>query len=384
MRSVSGLGAAWVVFSGQALAADYCSLPPGSPLAPKTFQQIIAGLPTTAAPKSEFETTADYQARIAAAAQSERQVLLARPVDEQTFPAPLEYDADRGLLKVRTTAFDWGTANWSVERILGKPKLTTDGIFDVATVLHRTITPLGEYKGSNVYGASALIAKQSRRTDSVWVRAGDNPNDKIFKGDADQVVGVIPMAPNVAKLVKPSIRFALAVTPKPPFIVTGNGPGNAPSFDDPRDIPLSQDHFRILIADVDCGIVLDHENKVLGIFRANQPVARPKPAVATSLTITEVAPTASSDRKIWLELGRGSDVGALSREFGRLKSRDPDLFQGINGYAANTSDGTRLLIGPFHATTDAEAFAEALQGAGIDTSQWISSGSLRITRVGPP
>jgi hypothetical protein len=90
----------------------------------------------------------------------------------------------------------------------------------------------------------------------------------MFRGDAESVLGTIPMSPSEAMLTKPKIRFALALTPKIPFLVTGTGLGSSPTLDDPHQIPESQDFFRVLVADADCGIVLDGSNKVLAIYAA--------------------------------------------------------------------------------------------------------------------
>jgi len=90
----------------------------------------------------------------------------------------------------------------------------------------------------------------------------------MFRGDAGSVLGTIPMPPSAAQVAKSKMQFALALTPRPPFLVTGTGLGSAPTLDDPHQIPDSQDFFRVLIADVDCGIVLDGSSKVLAVYPA--------------------------------------------------------------------------------------------------------------------
>ncbi len=91
---------------------------------------------------------------------------------------------------------------------------------------------------------------------------------------------------------------------------------------------------------------------------------------------------ASSGQKIWLQLASGQNAEALPDQFRRLKSRNRDLFDGIHGWVAQSSDRARLVIGPFRGTSDAQIFAEDLQTAGIDAFSWTNSPSDQIVPLG--
>ncbi len=91
---------------------------------------------------------------------------------------------------------------------------------------------------------------------------------------------------------------------------------------------------------------------------------------------------ASAGRKVWLQLASGTNAQALPEQFRRLKSRNRDLFNGISGYVAQTSDRARLLIGPFRGPADAQIFAEDLQTVGIESFSWTNSESDQIVPVG--
>jgi hypothetical protein len=82
--------------------------------------------------------------------------------------------------------------------------------------------------------------------------------------------------------------------------------------------------------------------------------------------------------KIWLQLASGSNADALSGEFRRIKSRNRDLFDGIRGFVARSPDRSRLVIGPFRGSSDAEIFAEDLETVGIDAFKWSNSHADRI------
>jgi Flp pilus assembly protein TadD len=96
-------------------------------------------------------------------------------------------------------------------------------------------------------------------------------------------------------------------------------------------------------------------------------------------------PTAASSRpgRIWLQLASGSNPDALSPQFTRIKSKNRDLFDGIKGYVAKSSDRARLVIGPFRSSTDAETFAEDLETINVYAFKWTKSESDRIVPIGP-
>ena len=110
--------------------------------------------------------------------------------------------------------------------------------------------------------------------------------------------------------------------------------------------------------------------------------AQPQPvqiAYATPPRPATVQRTATvQERRIWLQLASGANADALSEQFKRLRSRNRDLFKGIDGYVARESDRARLLIGPFRGSSDADIFAEDLQTVGVDAFKWTNSASERI------
>jgi hypothetical protein len=116
------------------------------------------------------------------------------------------------------------------------------------------------------------------------------------------------------------------------------------------------------------------------------PQARAKPVqVAYSAppprpaTVQRTEP--AEEPKIWLQLASGRDEGALSEQFGKLKSRYEELFKGITGYVAETGDRARLVIGPFRGTSDARIFSDDLHTVGVDSFRWTNSASDRIVPV---
>jgi len=82
--------------------------------------------------------------------------------------------------------------------------------------------------------------------------------------------------------------------------------------------------------------------------------------------------------KVWLQLASASNSDGLAGRFQRLKAKDPGLFEGIKPYVARSGDGSRLVIGPFRGTSDAELFAEDLESIGVSPMKWTNSQADRI------
>lgn len=95
------------------------------------------------------------------------------------------------------------------------------------------------------------------------------------------------------------------------------------------------------------------------------------------------APPSSSvptvqERKIWLQLATGRNSGALEGEFRRIKSRNRDILDGIPGFLTTNGDRSRLLIGPFRGTSDADNLRADLQTVGINAFRYSNSPADRI------
>lgn len=254
------------VASGAA-SADQCNAFVGQKPDILSFDAIAKSLPKDLGPKGEYETTDQYEARLSAtSAKAADTLVMDRPVNRQTFPDPLRYDADGGVLLIRSSAFDWGTTNWSIRLILAGHRhlsATLDS-WNVATVISRPDRVTGSYEASNAFGMSKTVHKVTRSNDSIFIRAGTRDDHAMFSAGEDLVLGSVPMTPEVAKVAKSRIRFALVVKPKWPFLISGSDQLGAPTLSDPRKVT---ENYRIMFADVSCGLVLDG-GEVLAAFPA--------------------------------------------------------------------------------------------------------------------
>lgn len=82
--------------------------------------------------------------------------------------------------------------------------------------------------------------------------------------------------------------------------------------------------------------------------------------------------------KIWLQLASGPNIDELASKFRRIKSANPELFEGIKPYVARSAENNRLLVGPFRGPSDAAYFSEDLQEIGVSPVRFTNSESDRI------
>ncbi|MEA3082140.1 MAG: hypothetical protein QOD54_1808, partial [Sphingomonadales bacterium] len=112
------------------------------------------------------------------------------------------------------------------------------------------------------------------------------------------------------------------------------------------------------------------------------PMVRPTvqaPARPVQVAYSRPPASASSFQpKIWLQLASGSDDAALSSQFERLRSKNPDLFDGLTPFVARNAGGARLLVGPFRGRSDAAILAEDFTSVGIAASNFTNSQADRI------
>lgn len=103
-------------------------------------------------------------------------------------------------------------------------------------------------------------------------------------------------------------------------------------------------------------------------------------SLPTRQPAAEAKATNARAKKIWLQLASGPNADALPDQFQRIKSKNREMFDGIKGYVARSPDRSRLLIGPFRSSADAETFAEGLES--VNAFRWTNSEVDTIVPLG--
>jgi hypothetical protein len=86
-------------------------------------------------------------------------------------------------------------------------------------------------------------------------------NERLF---GSEVLGALEIAPRDAIHLEKTMRIAIALAPKPPFFGAGATTASA-TIDDPVEV---EEQTFVIIADIECGLLLDGKGRVLGSYRA--------------------------------------------------------------------------------------------------------------------
>lgn len=242
--------------------AQRCSAYVGQMVQSRSFAEAVAPFGKLT-PKSEYETTAQFEARQAQAVGGATGPLIIEKAPESR--DYFRYDADAQVLRIEPYVFDnVNFPTWDAFYFLGMDQqfgVSTGENIDVVISSRDRVT--GSYKGQNSYGANATVQKITQSVEAIFERGPDprSGRGELFPGAGD--VGSISMTPEEARLLKPSLRIAFVVAPFAPYVLKGTNPFGRPSVRSPKDITVD---FTILMADIQCGLVMDQQGRVLGAY----------------------------------------------------------------------------------------------------------------------
>ena len=240
---------------------DACDAYVGRVVKPSTFAAATAKFRNVPA-KGEFETTAAFEAKRTAILGDATTplVILKSPEDRKYFA----YDADAQKLRIAPYAFD----NTRFDSFSAFFSLGLHDTLDVGTdfnrevVISRTDTPTGSYVATNGFGARFPVTRVSRSTTAIFEGKQEFGVYSLFV-DSGDYIGEVSMTADEARKLKPALQMAFVVVPKPPYFVTGRHSLGDITIRNPYEITES---FSVLIADIQCGLLLDSGGKVLGSY----------------------------------------------------------------------------------------------------------------------
>lgn len=260
----------WILLAGvmmmpQSALAQTCATYVGQMVAPLDIDDIMTPFGAIG-PKSEFETTDQYNARKGAAVTKLGATLIVKKAPEDR--KHLVYDADTQRLNIVSYAFR--NLGFNSDALFG-PGAPYRGVMDagyinIDVVIEEDEKVTGTYEASNSYGAKTVVSKVFRRTRGIFEAKAVYGKDALFpaaQGDAN-IAGSIAMSPQDAMRLKPTLQFAFVIAPKVPYYLSAlyDYP-STPTIRNPREV---KNEVSALIADIQCGLVLDPVNNVLGAF----------------------------------------------------------------------------------------------------------------------
>lgn len=269
MRITASFVAVLALINPSISIAQDCSSYLGQVISPMQFEQAANSMPKIE-PKGEFETSADYNARISAASNTSSQtIFISKSPGNQDY---IQYDADNQRFAIMSQAFTfWNLYAWEV--FSGTPYgtiLNASTFTNIEVGLEEEDTAKGTYVATNSFGSRTVVTKIDRQISGIFERPTDySKGETLFSGlfpNADQnthIVGHISIPPELARDAKAGFRLAFGITPRFPYVVRNTSKGSEPTIDNPTDVTK---HTTIIIADIKCGIVMDRTNKVLGSY----------------------------------------------------------------------------------------------------------------------
>lgn len=261
--------AAMMSASSQLAQASVCEPYVGQVVATVDIDDAMAPFKAIG-PKGEFEPTAQYEARKQDAISKLGNILIVRKTPEDR--KHIIYDADTQRLNIVTYAFHNTGLNSDALFGYGAPYegQMGKGYSNIEVVIEEDETVTERYKASNSYGAETVISKLFRRTRGIFQSKVSSPKrGDLFPNAAEKpyYAGSISMTPEDAMRLKPSLQLAFVVVPKPPYFLSAlyDYPAR-PTVARPFEVT---NEVSALIADFQCGLVLDPENRVIGAFETD-------------------------------------------------------------------------------------------------------------------
>lgn len=258
MRTTSCLLIVGLFIGTAAQAQSQCDNYVGQVVTPKTLDQAILDL-NAPAPKGEFETTAAYQSRIAAAG-SGRSLIIGKRLED---PKYLEYDADQQVFKIQKYLFD--NTNWPAWEAFYhakngvKASTMSSGNLDV--VISSNDTPTGTYSAQNGFGARTTVTKITRTIKVIFEGEGRYGEDLFLTKET--VLGTVPVNLEQAKSFRQQTKVAFVVIPKAPYVTRANYLWGETTIRNPTEMRVNA---IVLNADFQCALLTDGLNKVLAAF----------------------------------------------------------------------------------------------------------------------
>ncbi len=234
--------------------SDLCKAYVGKVVTPTTFDALAQTLPKIAE-KGEYETTAQYEARKAAALSRAPTGLsvLVLPTDRKY----AEYVADDQALFVQAGAFGAGHYSANVGSEFAAWSARDDAPKGIGLFVAEKEQVLRTYNAQNGFGATFQVSVINRDTKALHLTT-----EKLFPfahWNPSPVMGMdLPLAK--APQVRQTFKVALVLKPVAPFVVSGLFDESPPTASEPAKY---NDRATLLVAEPKCGLVLDSTMHVL-------------------------------------------------------------------------------------------------------------------------
>ena len=224
------------------------------------YDALMQSLPSVTG-KGEFEKTVEYDARLAALATraTSGPIVVALPTDRKY----LHYLADSEFMMVSAGAFGAGRFSAEIEAEIASSRLIPESVKKGIPIPHsESERVLRSYNAQNNFGVSVRVSDIDRQSNAIYV-----DTLRLFsftKDDMSPVLGISVPAPQASRL-KQTIRVALVVQPKSPYVFRTSRDGLAATINEPVHY---NDRVSAIYVEAKCGLALDGQSRVLASIDA--------------------------------------------------------------------------------------------------------------------
>ena len=221
-------------------------------------------------PKSEFETTLEFEARqkIIADSLGNNDLIILNAFPEG-YREGIKYNADKKEFNItpRALGLDSYYRMLKIFIRLNYDLTKNRDIYSksyVTIFVNQDTQKTGEYQAINQNGVSVTVKKIKVLSNIIY--DGSNLFPQAMNSKLD-TLGPVKIEPDGARKFKDSVKFAFVIKPKEPYFLSGSHKTNTPKFNDLRDI---DEDFFILFATVKCALVIDETGVTVAAFKANK------------------------------------------------------------------------------------------------------------------
>jgi hypothetical protein len=247
-----------------AIAQDRCDQYVGQTISPLSFDAAAVRL-RGFRPRGQFESTPEFQARIAAEfPDASRPLIISKEPENRAF---FEYDADAQRLRISSLAFDLtGFDAWSAFFSARTTSLRASPLGNIDVVISETDRMTGSYWATNAFGVRARVSNVQRVVRAIFDREKTGEEGLFVRPIVGNFVSELPMTAGEARAAIPTLKLAIVVRPRPPFVVAGTRNLAGPTLDRPHSV---RETFTVLVGDIQCGLVTDRTHRVLTAVATN-------------------------------------------------------------------------------------------------------------------
>lgn len=244
-------------------SAQACDSYLGQVITPVSFDQVRAALSRLPTQRNEFETTPQFNARVADALDNTAGTYIVRATFNSKYAT---YDADHQQFRVESYAIGEGQPYWTSVFRYDNPisgQVDFDSYYNIALTVSGSKTA-GTYVGSNAFGVTARVTETRSNHKAIFDRKaayGEDlyspPGSDLF---SDRIIAEIPADPATAPRLKKTMKAAVVIAPRSPWVGEGRGYVNTPTIDNPRTL---EQVVSAVFADIQCALITDGTNKVI-------------------------------------------------------------------------------------------------------------------------